>query len=224
MTTLSVSHKRVFLVDDHPMVRERLCQLIDQQPDLMVCGEADNASEALTGIGQSGADIAVVDLTLRNSSGLELIKNMKAQGLATPVLVLSMHDEHLYAERVLRAGALGFISKQESSREILEAIRKVIGHQIHLSGEMAAHLLKRMIGNAALPQSPYERLADRELQVFQLIGQGHSTNRIAEILGVSVKTVETYRARIKEKLHLEDGAQLLRAALQWVETYCGQGS
>lgn len=205
------------------MVRERLCQLIDQQPDLVVSGESDNAREALDCIRENGPDIVVVDLTLRNSSGLDLIKDLKAQELGVPVLVLSMHDESLYAERVLRAGALGYVSKQESSREILEAIRKVINRQIHLSGEMAAVLLKRMIGGSASPGSPLERLADRELQVFQMIGEGKGTVRIAEILGVSVKTVETYRARIKEKLHLEDAVQLLRAAMQWVETYGGKG-
>jgi DNA-binding NarL/FixJ family response regulator len=216
----SSPRKRVFLVDDHPMVRERLSQLIDQQPDLVVSGEADNSREALERIREQVPDIVVVDLTLRNSSGLDLIKDLKAQELRVPVLVLSMHEESLYAERVLRAGALGYVSKQESSQEILAAIRKVIHHQIHLSEQMAAVLLKRLIGGAAAAASPVERLADRELQVFQMIGEGQGTVRIAETLGVSVKTVETYRARIKEKLHLEDAVQLLRAAMRWVETYC----
>ena len=215
--------KQVYLVDDHPMVRERLAMLIDQQPDLQVCGEAGDAAEALLGIEALRPDIAIVDLTLKSSNGLELIKDIKARGLGTPVLVLSMHDEALYAERVLRAGAFGYMSKQESSREVLEAIRKVIDRQIHVSGGLANLMLKKMLGGAKSEDTPVDQLADRELEIFQLIGQGHGTRTIAGMLGLSVKTVESYRARIKEKLKLEDGIQLLRHAVLWVQSYEGQG-
>lgn len=211
--------KRVFLVDDHPMVRERLSLLIDQQPDLQVCGEAGDVVEAIEGIERTSPDIAIVDLSLKSSNGLELIKDLKARGCSTPVLVLSMHDEELYAERVLRAGAFGYISKQESSRDVLQAVRKVIDRQVHVSGEMAGMMLKRMLKGADSDISPIGKLADRELEVFQMIGRGHGTRKISEILGVSVKTIESHRARIKEKLELEDGVQLLQRAVLWLRSY-----
>ncbi|MES2474556.1 MAG: response regulator transcription factor [Verrucomicrobiota bacterium] len=212
--------KRIFLVDDHPMVRDRLAQLVEQQSDLTVCGEADNVTDALNGICASLPDIAIVDLSLKNSNGLELIKDIKARGLQTPVLVLSMHDENLYAERALRAGALGYVNKQETSQVILHAIRRVIDGQIHVSPEISAILMKRALGRSeATDHSPASRLGDRELEVFQLIGRGLGTRKIAETLGISIKTVETYRARIKEKLGIADAVQLLRAAMQWVQKY-----
>lgn len=214
--------KRVFLVDDHPMVREHLALLINQEPDLRVCGEASDAAEAIEGIGNTLPDIAIIDLSLKSSNGLELIKDIKARGWGTPVLVLSMHDEGLYAERVLRAGGFGYISKQESSGEILQAIRKVIDRQIHVSGELAGLMLKRMVGGGRIDASPVERLTDRELEVFQMIGRGHGTRSISETLGLSVKTVESYRARIKEKLQLEDGVQLLQHSVLWVQSYDGR--
>lgn len=210
--------KRVFLVDDHPMVRERLALLIDQQPDLCVCGEAGDAPEALTGIGATRPDIAVVDLSLRSSSGLELIKDVRSMDWGTPILVLSMHEEGIYAERVLRAGAFGYISKQESSHEVLRAIRRVIDRQVYVSGEMSGVMLRKMLGGGSDDGSPVSRLGDRELEVFDLIGRGHGTRAISETLGLSVKTVESYRARIKEKLGLDDGVQLLRQAVIWVES------
>jgi len=214
------SRKRVFLVDDHPMVRERLALLISQQPDLEICGEASDAAEAIDRIGTTQPDIAIIDLSLRSSHGLDLIKDIKARGWTVPMLVLSMHDESLYAERVLRAGALGYISKQESTKTILQAVRRVINREIHVSPELAGSLVKRMIGGLPGSEaSPVERLADRELEVFQLIGRGHGTRRIAEYLGLSTKTIESYRARIKEKLQLDDGIQLLQRAVQWIEQY-----
>jgi DNA-binding NarL/FixJ family response regulator len=216
----AIGRKRVFLVDDHPMVRERLAQLIDQQPDLLVCGEASDAAEALQAITNEEPDIAIVDLTLKSSNGLELVKNLKAHGSKTPVLVLSMHDESLYAERVLRAGAMGYVSKQESTRTILAAIRRVIEGGVHVSPALAGVLVKRMIGGLhEKDTSPVARLADRELEVFQLIGRGLTTRKIAENLNLSVKTVESYRSRIKEKLQIDDGVQLLQRAVQWVEGY-----
>jgi len=212
--------RRVFLVDDHPMVRERLAQMIDQQPDLMVCGEACDVVEALEGIEQLKPDIAILDLSLRASSGLDLLKDLKARGLQVPALVLSMHDESHYAERVLRAGAMGYVSKQESTRNILLAIRRVLDGGIHVSEGISSILVRRMIGGLKIEESsPVSRLADRELEVFQLIGRGNGTRKIAENLGLSVKTVESYRARIKEKLQLDDGVQLLQRAVQWVEDY-----
>lgn len=219
----SSSVKRVFLVDDHPLVRERLAQLIDQQPDLQVCGEAGDVPEALDGLERTMPDVAVVDLSLKNSSGLELIKDIKARGWDIPVLVLSMHEEMLYAERVLRAGGLGYLSKQESSREILLGIRKVIQRQVHVSGDVAGLMLRRIAaGQGKAKGATVESLADRELQVFQLIGHGNSTRKIAETLNLSVKTVESYRARIKEKLQLDDGVQLLQRAVHWVESGGGR--
>lgn len=211
--------KRVFLVDDHPMVREHLALLINQQPDLQVCGEASDAAQAIDGIEKTQPDIAIIDLSLKSSNGLELIKDIKARGWGTPVLVLSMHDEGLYAERVLRAGGFGYINKQESSGEILQAIRKVIDRQIHVSGDLAAMMLKRMMGGGKIEASPVESLTDRELEIFQMIGRGHGTRSISEALGLSVKTVESYRARIKEKLQLEDGVQLLQRSVLWVKSY-----
>jgi DNA-binding NarL/FixJ family response regulator len=212
--------KRVFLVDDHPMVREQLAHLIDQQPDLQVCGEAGDVAEAIEGIERLRPDIAIVDLSLKNSSGLDLIKDLKARESAVPVLVLSMHDESLYAERVLRAGAMGYVSKQEKTRNILSAIRRVLDGAIHVSADLAGVLVKRMVGGLNQPDaSPVARLADRELEVFQLIGRGQGTRKIAESLNLSVKTVESYRARIKEKLQLDDGIQLLQRAVRWVENY-----
>lgn len=219
MSTDDLPRKRVFLVDDHPMVRERLAMLFDQTPDLRVCGEAEDVPAALEAIVREKPDIVIADLSLRNSNGLELIKDLKAQGLRVPVLVLSMHDEALYAERVLRAGASGYISKQENSQEILRAIRKVLDGKVFLSPDVAAGVLRRIVGSSGSnPENPVESLADRELEVFQLIGSGHTTRRIAEMLGLSVKTVESYRARIKEKLALDDGVQLLQRAVQWVES------
>lgn len=216
----AAERRRVFLVDDHPMVRERLAQMIDQQPDLMVCGEACDVVEALEGIGQLKPDIAILDLSLRASSGLDLLKDMKARGSQVPVLVLSMHEEGLYAERVLRAGAMGYVSKQESTRNILLAVRQVLDGEVYVSPRIASKVIKGIVGGSqGNEHSHIARLADRELEVFQLIGRGCGTRKIAESLGLSVKTIESYKARIKEKLNLDDGVQLLQRAIQWMEDY-----
>ena len=212
--------KRVFIVDDHPMVREHLALLIEQQPDMRVCGEAVDLARALEGIGLTRPDIAIIDISLSSSNGLDLIKEIKSREWSVPILVLSMHEDGLYAERALRAGALGYINKQESSKNILMAIRRVIDGQIHVSPEISDILLKRAIsGTMTTDISPVASLADRELDVFLLIGRGLSTRKIAEPLGLSIKTVETYRGRIKEKLLIADGVQLMRRAMQWVEEY-----
>ena len=215
----------MFIVDDHPMVREHLSQLIKQQPDMEVCGEAVDLAQALEGIEMCKPDIAIIDISLRSSNGLDLIKEIKARSWSTPILVLSMHEESLYAERVLRAGALGYINKQESSKNILHAVRRVIERQIYVSAEISERFVRHaIIGKEASEVSPVSRLGDRELEVFQLIGRGLGTRQIAETLGLSIKTVETYRARIKEKLSIDDGTQLLRKALQWVQEYDARGT
>jgi DNA-binding NarL/FixJ family response regulator len=210
---------KVFLVDDHPLVREWLSQLIQREDDLAVCGEAEDTQEALNKIEETKPDIVVADISLKNTHGLELVKDLQARHPTLPVLVLSMHDESLYAERVLRAGARGYITKQEATKRILQAVRQVLSGQIYISEKMASRMVHKMVlGRADSQKSPIERLTDRELEVFQLIGRGQGTRRIASDLHLGVKTVESYRARIKEKLKLEDGTQLLQQAIQWVHS------
>ena len=210
---------KVFLVDDHPLVREWLSQLIQREDDLAVCGEAEDTQEALNKIEETKPDIVVADISLKNTHGLELVKDLQARLPSLPVLVLSMHDESLYAERVLRAGAKGYITKQEATKKILQAVRQVLNGQIYISEKMAARMVHKMVlGRTDNQKSPIERLTDRELEVFQLIGRGQGTRRIATDLHLGVKTVESYRARIKEKLKLEDGTQLLQHAIQWVHS------
>jgi DNA-binding NarL/FixJ family response regulator len=210
---------RIFLVDDHPLVREWLSQLIQREDDLAVCGEAEDTQEALSKIEETKPDIVVADISLKNTHGLELVKDLQARLPSLPVLVLSMHDESLYAERVLRAGAKGYITKQEATKKILQAVRQVLSGQIYISEKMASRMVHKMVlGRTDNQKSPIERLTDRELEVFQLIGRGQGTRRIATDLHLGVKTVESYRARIKEKLKLEDGTQLLQQAIQWVHS------
>ena len=208
----------LFLVDDHPLVRESLQRLISSQPDLAVCGEAEGLVDALEGIERTRPDVAVIDLSLRQSGGLDLIKDLRARGLEVPVLVLSMHDEEVYAERVLKAGGQGYISKQEGGSEILRAIRKILGGGIHLSESMSARLIRRAYSTPGAVRG-VDGLADRELEVFAMIGKGLNTKKIAEILSISPKTVETYRLRIKEKLGVHDAVELMRQAVQWNERY-----
>jgi DNA-binding NarL/FixJ family response regulator len=210
---------KVFLVDDHPLVREWLSQLIQREDDLAVCGEAEDTQEALNKIEETKPDIVVADISLKNTHGLELVKDLQARLPSLPVLVLSMHDESLYAERVLRAGAKGYITKQEATKRILQAVRQVLSGQIYISEKMASRMVHKMVmGRAESQKSAIERLTDRELEVFQLIGRGQGTRRIASELHLGIKTVESYRARIKEKLKLEDGTQLLQHAIQWVHS------
>ncbi len=210
---------KVFLVDDHPLVREWLSQLIQREGDLAVCGEAEDTGEALQKIDATKPDIVIADISLKSTHGLELVKDLQARLPSLPVLVLSMHDESLYAERVLRAGAKGYITKQEATKKILQAVRQVLSGQIYISEKMSARMVHKMVqGRSDGQKSPIERLTDRELEVFQLIGQGQGTRRIAAELHLGVKTVESYRARIKEKLNLEDGTQLLQHAIQWVHS------
>lgn len=210
---------KIFLVDDHPLVREWLSQLILREGDLAVCGEAEDAPEALRKIEETCPDIVIADISLKNTHGLELVKDLQSRLPDVPVLVLSMHDESLYAERVLRAGAKGYITKQEATKRILQAIRQVLSGQIYISEKMASRMVHKMVlGRVQEQKSPIERLTDRELEVFQLIGRGHGTRKIASELHLGIKTVESYRARIKDKLKLEDGTQLLQQAIQWVHS------
>lgn len=207
--------KRVYLVDDHPMVRERLAQMINHESDLIVCGEAVDGPEALEAIAAMRPDLVITDISLKASHGLELIKDIKAIHPGMAILVLSMHDESLYAERVLRAGARGYITKQEATTKVLVAIRTVLAGQVYVSDQIINRLLNRTAGGAALGATPMEALADRELEVFQLIGRGMNTREISQELKIGAKTVETYRARIKEKLNIETGPELIREAIRW---------
>ena len=202
------------------MFREHLSQLISRDLGMSICGEADNIQDAMRLIREKRPDIAIVDITLRGSSGLELVKDIKAQELDVNVLVLSMHDEGLYAERALRAGAMGYITKNEASTEVLKAIRCVMGGEVYASRQVTAKLLERMTQKRKSPELVgMETLADRELEVFQMLGRGKSTREIAQALHLGDSTVETYRARIKDKLQLRSAAELYLRAGQWVRDH-----
>ncbi len=210
-------HKlKVFLVDDHPIVRQGLAQMINREPDLTVCGEAQEAASALQAISTERPDILIVDISLVGPDGLELVKNIRLRHSSLPVLILSMHDESIYAERALRAGANGYIMKHEAAERVLVAIRQVLNHEIYVSERVASRMLHHYItGSPAAGQSPLADLSDRELEVFRLIGEGHSTRAIAEELHLSVKTVESHQAHIKDKLSLKNGRELVQHAIQW---------
>jgi DNA-binding NarL/FixJ family response regulator len=207
---------RILLVDDHPLVRERLTEIINREADLIVCGEAEDRHEALAAIPAKQPDLAIIDLSLKSSDGLELIKDIRPRWPELRVLVVSMHDESLYAERVIRAGALGFITKQEATRKILVAIRRVLAGTIYLNENIACHIISRLTSHApTVGATPPELLSDRELKVFGMTGRGLNISEIADRLHIAVKTVETYRARIKEKLKLKDSSELLQLAISW---------
>jgi len=207
---------KILLVDDHPLVREWLATLINQQADLEICGETDSAPTALQMIGRVNPEIAIVDISMEGGSGLELIKDIKANYPNVMVIVLSMHDEALYAERALRAGARGYIMKREATKNVLQAIRSVRGGKLHVSDKMAMMLAEKFVeGVPSKPVSLVEKLSDRELEVFHLLGRGYSTRRIADELHVSFKTIQTFCARIKEKLGLETATELLLEAVRW---------
>lgn len=209
--------KRILIVDDHPVVRQGIKHLLEQEPDLRVCAEAESAGEALQALQKHKPDLAIVDISLKGTDGLELTKWIRAQDEKIPILILSMHDENLYAERVLRAGAHGYLMKAEVSDKISAAVRKVLKGEIYLSDKVGQNILHEVTGrNAPVDESPIRQLSDRELEVFRLIGQGHGTREIAALLHLSVKTIETYRAHIKEKLGLANATQLVRYAAQWV--------
>jgi DNA-binding NarL/FixJ family response regulator len=215
----------VVIVEDHRMFREQLAHLINKTDGMKVCGEADNIRDGFALIKELRPSIAIIDITLKGSSGLELLKDLRAQGVAVPALALSMHDESLYAERALRAGARGYVNKGEDSAGLMRAIRQVLKGEIYLNTSFMSRMVHRMINSrngrminghdgSALP---IDRLADRELEVFDLVGRGLTTRQIATQLGLGVTTVDTYQARIKEKLNLENGARLRIEASRWVQ-------
>ena len=211
--------KRILVVDDHPMMRQGLAQLVGAETDLIICGEAENAESALDCLKTLRPDLVLADISLPGKNGLELIKDFQALQPGLPILVISMHDESLYAERVLRAGGRGYVMKQEGGKKLMLAIRQVLGGQIYVSEKMSAQILEIFSGRRGSAEgSPVENLTDREFEVFQLIGEGKGTREIAEKLHLSVKTVDVHRTNIKKKLKLESATELIRFAVRWSET------
>lgn len=212
------TRKRILLVDDHAVVRFGIAQLINRQSDLVVCGEEEDASKALTLIEKLRPDLVIADISLKDSSGLELMRNIKAQFPGMPVLVVSVHDEGIYAEIAFRAGALGYLMKQEALERIPTAIRRVLSGNIYVSDALAAKMLQLQVrGQTTINESPVKGLSDRELEVFQLIGRWKKTKEIAQELHLSVKTIEYYREQIKRKLNLKDAGELTQYATAWVQ-------
>jgi DNA-binding NarL/FixJ family response regulator len=208
--------KNVLVVDDHPLLRQGLALLINQQQDMQVCGEAEEAHAAMQAVTQCRPDIIILDISLNGPDGLELLKSIRACDPDLPVLILSMHDEAIYAERALRARANGYIMKQEATEKVLVAVRRILNGELYLSDRMSNKMLQHYIGGApSMIQSRISSLSDRELEVFRLIGEGRATREIAEELHLSVKTVETYQAHIKDKLALRSGRELIQHAIQW---------
>ena len=205
-------------MDDHPLVREWLTNLIHQQPDLIVCGESEDAPHALQAVAALKPDVAIVDISLKQGSGIELIKNLKALDPNLAIIVLSMHDERLYAERALRAGARGYIMKRETAKKIIMAIRQMLEGKIYMSESLAAIFAEKFVDGRLLTSgSLVDQLSDRELEVFQLLGKGYETRQVAQMMMVSMKTVQAHCAHIKEKLKLTNAAELLREAVRWQE-------
>jgi DNA-binding NarL/FixJ family response regulator len=208
---------KILIVDDHPVVREGLALRINSQPDLEVCGEAVDVAGALQFLQKTMPDLVIIDISLRSSHGIDLIKQIKAKDENIKMLVSSMHDESLYAERSLRAGALGYINKREMPEMVVDAIRQVLSGRVYLNPEMTNRMLQRNVGQVSDPtRSSIESLSDRELEVFEAIGNGMTTRQVASILHLSVKTIETYREKLKAKLNLVTGAELSRCAVLWV--------
>jgi len=211
-----VGKYRVLIVDDHPIVRRGLTEMINQEPDLEVCGESADTAEALEQVKQKSPDVMVVDLSLRTGHGIDLIEQVKALDDRIRMIVSSMHDESLFAERALRAGALGYLSKQEPAGKLIDAIRHVARGEIYLSSTMSNRLLYAVVGGDRLDRNPIASLSNRELEVFEMIGQGLATKQIAGKLRLSPKTIETHREKIKNKLNLCNSNELNRRAVQWV--------
>ncbi len=210
---------KIFIVDDHPLVREWLANLIEKNSDLTVCGEAEDSLTALEGIAETRPDLAIIDLSLGSDSGIDLIRSIRSSFPDVAMIVLSMHDERVYAERVIRAGARGYVMKRESTKKIIDAIHEVLRGNLYLSKEMTELMVEKFMSSD--PEHvglPIAQLSDRELEVFKLIGQGYEINEIAKMLNVNHKTIHTYSTRIREKLKLDSSAELLREALRWTET------
>jgi DNA-binding NarL/FixJ family response regulator len=217
------SKVKIFLVDDHPVVRQGIKLLVHQESDLEVCGDADSTQEALRSIEKLQPDVAVIDLSLKDSNGLELIKDLRIRCPKLLILVLSMHDESFYAERVMRAGARGYITKDEGAEKVIEGIRRLLKGEAYLSDKMASKMIYKLVdGRSAQTRSSVDCLTDRELEIFELIGSGLGTREIAEKLHLSVKTIESHREHIKDKLKLDGATELLKHAIQWVQ--CERGS
>ncbi len=217
MSKAQPEKNRILIVDDHPLFREGLRQMIDRNADLTVCGEAADAAQALRAIADRKPDLVMVDISLGGSSGIDLIKNIKSKYDDLPVLVVSMHDESLYAERALRAGAMGYIMKHEPAKTVRAAIAKVLGGDIYLSERMSGSMLSKLMGGkGAQPVTPVETLSDRELEVFTMLGKGKGTRLIAEELNLTIPTIHSFRARIKEKLQLKTATEVMLHAIQWV--------
>ena len=215
----SKGKKRLFILDDHPMMREGLAQLINNESDLTVCGEAGTGREVPDLVAKTRPDLVLADISLPDKGGLEVIKDLQALHPGLAVLVISMHDESLYAERVLRAGGRGYVMKQEGGKKLMAAIRQVLSGQIYVSEKMSSKILESFSGQTAQAnRMPMENLSDREFEVLHLIGQGKGTRDIAQQLNLSVKTVDAHRANIKRKLNLNTGTELVRYAVRWVET------
>jgi DNA-binding NarL/FixJ family response regulator len=218
LNSVATKH-RIFLVDDHPLVREGLTNLINRQDDLMVCGEAEDSAAAITRIARTRPDVAVIDISLKNESGLELVKNLGSQFPLVALIVLSMHDEVLYAERALRAGARGYVMKRETTKSVLTAIRRVLEGSVYVSERVVNGMARKLSSSdKASASSPVDRLSDRELEIFRLLGQGRTTSQIAADLHLSLKTVQAYCARAKEKFGVNSLGELLRAAIRWEDT------
>lgn len=214
----------MFLVEDHPVTREGFAQLINYQPDLEVCGQTDSAAQAISGVEAVRPDLVIVDISLAESNGLELIKDLKCRRPGLPVLVPSTHDETIYAERAVRAGARGYVMKQAPTTEVMKAIRTVLGGDIYLSDAMRSRLLRDQFeGSTHKHGAEVDGLSDRELEVFERIGHGQTTRRIASKLRLSISTVETHRAHIKRKLRLENAVELVRRAVEWNNRRQGDG-
>lgn len=210
------SKLKVLIVDDHPITRQGMKALVNQQPNLEVCGEADNAPYAIELVGKLQPDLAIVDIALKTTNGIELTKNIKVQAPNLPVLIVSMHDEGLYAERALRAGAMGYLMKQEASEKIIAAITRLLQGEIYLSDKIKEKMLHRFVNKKGDNMVfSIDTLSDREMEVFQLIGNGYSTRQIAQKLNLSSKTIDSYREHLKLKLNLDSGAELVRHAIQW---------
>ena len=209
---------RIYIVDDHPLVRQGLTQIVANETDMEICGEAEDSPAAIRGVGEANPDAIIVDISLKGTNGLELIKNLKAIHEDIPILVFSMHDETIYAQRALRAGAKAYVMKKESPSKVVDAIRKIIQGEIYVSPSVADQVLHQIVnGPGNVSTSPVDRLTDRELEVVQLIGRGLSSREIAESLHLSVKTIESHRAHVKEKLSLRNATELVQFSVQWVD-------
>lgn len=210
---------RVVIIDDHPLLRQGISTMINQQKDFVVCGETDDARKSISTIQSTQPDIVILDLSLKGASGIEVLKDIKVHFPKLKVLILSMHDEAVYGPRALRAGASGYIMKQEAPENVIGALRKILNNGVYLSEQLGERMLHRMVGGrTATLASPIDELSDRELEVFMLLGRGFGTRAIAEKLNLSVKTIESHRAHIKEKLNLASGTELIHHAIQWVQS------